>query len=63
MIGPLWVRFVEFGLYAALFAAFCGTVAWRKRRNRFLFFGWLSVPILFLIIDVFIFLLSLKDAK
>jgi hypothetical protein len=58
-----WVPFVEFGFSAILFGAFCGTVAWRNRRNQFLFFGWLGVLVVFILADIMVLVLSLRASK
>ena len=58
-----WLMYGRFILIATLFFAFCGIVAWRNRRNRFLFFGWISVLIVFILIDILVFALSLRMAK
>jgi hypothetical protein len=36
---------------AVFFLAFCGKVAWRNRRNKFLLVGWFAVLIVFLLLD------------
>ena len=40
---------------SALWLAFFGKIAWRNRRNRFLFFGWTGVLIVFILVYVMIF--------
>jgi hypothetical protein len=59
-----WVhllRLAESVLLAALFMAFFGIVAWRNRRNKFLFYGWLSVLAAFALIYVAVFVLALRQ--
>jgi hypothetical protein len=48
---------------AALFLAFCGKVAWRNRRNQFLFFGWLGVLVVFILMDFVVYSLYLTSGK
>ena len=55
-----WLRLAESVLLAALFMAFFGIVAWRNRRNNFLFYGWLSVLAVFALIYVAVFVLALR---
>jgi hypothetical protein len=61
-----WVRWLysaEAALIAALFLAFCGTVAWRNRNNKFLFIGWLSVLAVSALIYAAVFVLALRLPK
>jgi len=48
-------------LVAVLFMAFFGIVAWRNRRNKFLFYGWLSMLAAFALIYVAVFVLALRQ--
>ena len=56
-----WLRLAESVLLAALFMAFFGIVAWRNRTNKFLFYGWLSVLVVFALIYVAVFVLALRQ--
>lgn len=46
------VTFVTSCGFSALYLAFYGKIVWRNRRNRFLFFGWLTVLVVFILTDV-----------
>jgi len=41
--------------FSALYLAFYGKIVWRNQRNRFLFFGWSSVLVVFILIYVMLF--------
>jgi hypothetical protein len=56
----LIVRSLEFVLTALLFLAAFGTIAWRNRRNKCLFFGWFGALVVFACIYVVVLVLSLR---
>jgi hypothetical protein len=49
------VELLFFAATSLLWLAFFGKIAWRNRRNQFLFFGWIGVLIVFALLDIVVF--------
>jgi len=46
---------------AVFFLTFCGKIAWRNRRNKFLFIGWIAVLVVFVVFDAFAFTFVMRS--